>query len=144
MKMSEIAGIIKSMRGRMPESSRTLLAQKFIQLFGVNLTNTLKDAKLQEWVDKGGVPQFFDQCELLSGLPWVDHEISVHDTDLAAFINRWMNVDNFRQPGKDDYEPFTEEMHSVRFTIIEELKGLYEAQKRMTDYDANGENPETD
>lgn len=145
MKLGDIADIIAGMRSRMPESSRTLLAHKFVQLFGKNLTERQDGAKLQEWADSGGVAQFFDACGLLSGIPNCDHQIAVHDTDLATFINRWMNIEQFKRPG-GDFEPITADMNDIRVMMVEELKGLYEAQKRISDHEHDNstevQNPE--
>jgi hypothetical protein len=137
MKLSDIAEIIRGLRARMPESSRTLLANKFVTLFGKNLTDSKDGDKLQAWVDAGGPTDFYDQCDLHSDLPWVHHEISVHDSDLATFINRWMNVDEFKRKG-EGFVPITPDMNSIRCMMVEELKGLYEAQKRVTDHDEEG------
>jgi hypothetical protein len=139
MKLSDIAQIILQMKSRMPESSRTLLAHKFVQLFGRNLTERYDGAKLQEWADNGGVAQFFDACELLSGPPNCGHDIAVHDSDLATYINRWMNIEQFKRPG-GDFEPITADMNDIRVMMVEELKGLYEAQKRVTDHERQSQN----
>jgi hypothetical protein len=139
MKLSDIAEIISFMGGRMPESSRTLLAHKFVQLFGKNLTDRNDGAKLKEWADNGGVAAFFDACHLLSGVPWVHHEISAHDSDLAQFINKWMNIESFRRDKNSDYEPITADMNAIRCLMVEELKNLYEAQKRLNEH-GNNEN----
>ena len=142
MTLSDIADIIKSMQNRMPESSRTLLAHKFVQLFGKNLTDRQDGDKLQEWADSGGVAQFFDHCGLLSGMPFTDHQIAVHDSDLATFINRWMNIDKFKRPG-GDYEPITPDMNDIRVMMVNELNGLYEAQKRVSDHERESQNKAT-
>ena len=134
MRISDIAQIIREMRGRMPDSSRTMLAMKFVNLFGKDLTTSKDGAKIKEWADEGGVQAFLKDCDLLSSAPFCNHEISVHDTDLANFINKWMNVDKFREPG-GEYQPITPEMHSIRTLMVEELKNLYNAQKRITDHD---------
>jgi len=132
MNLSDITTIIKEMKGKMPESSRRLLAQKFIKTLAGNLTKDGLGAKVQEWSDSGGVQQFVDECEFLSGLPYVNHDIAVHDTDLATFINKWMNVDEFRRDG--EFQPITADMHSLRYTMIEDLKGLARAQERMNEH----------
>lgn len=140
MKLSDIAGIIKSMKGRMPESSRSLLAHRFVKLFGENLTNAKDGGKLQEWVESGGVAHFLNDCELLSGQPWVNHEIAVHDSDLATFINRWMNIDKFRKDANSEFKPITPDMHAIRSMMVEELKGLYEAQRRVSEHERESNN----
>lgn len=120
MQLSDISTIIKSMVNRMPESSRTLLAHKFVHTLGQNLP----DKARERWVDSGGVSKFFDDCGLESGLPWVEHNISLHDSELATFINRWMNVESFRRSEDDEYTPVTPDMNSIRVTMVEELKTL--------------------
>lgn len=133
MKINDIAKIINEMKGRMPESSRATLAHKFINLFGKGLTTAKGDAILQQWVDNGGVARFLHDCELLSKQPFCSHEIAVHDTDLATFINRWMNIDEFKRGPGEDFEPITPDMHAIRSMMVDELKQLYERQKRETD-----------
>ena len=124
MTLSEIAGIIKSMQGKMPESSRALLADKFIKLFGKHLTNRTDGAMLKAWVEKGGVSQFIHECDLNAGKPWVDHEIAVDDSELAEFINRWMNIDKFRRSADSDFEPITPDMNAIRSLMVDELRAL--------------------
>lgn len=134
MNISDIATIIREMRGRMPDSSRTTLALKFVKLFGKDLTTAEGNDKIQAWVNDGGVQAFLKDCDLISPSPFCDHEISVHDSDLANFINKWMNVEQFREPG-GEYRPITAEMNSIRTLMVEELKSLYQAQKRISDHD---------
>lgn len=134
MKLSDITNIIQSMKGRMPESSRTLLAHKFMQVFAMHLTQIKSSATLQEWADNGGPTAFFRDCELLSGAPACDHNINIHDTDLATFINRWATVNEWKH--KDgEFRPFTQEMSDLRETMVKELNALYEAQKRVTEHE---------
>jgi len=135
MKLSDIATVIKEMTGRMPESSRALLALKFVKLLGKNLTNPKMGDSLKVWEKSGGVKQFFDDCDLKSGQPWVNHEISVHDSDLAAFLNRWMNVEQFKAGPGQEFQPITPDMNSIRSMMLNELQGIYNAQKRMNEND---------
>lgn len=131
MKMSDLSKIVLEMKGRMPESSRFLLAQKIVERVRKDLFSTKDNAKIQAWVEGGGMQDFFNACEFTSGPPHCNPSIGVHDTDLAAFINRWMNVDKFRRSGSREFEPFTPDMNSVRVTLVEDLKKLAAAQKEM-------------
>ncbi len=123
MQASDISKIILQMQGRMPESSRALLAHKFIQAIGRGLQERDPDA-LKKWTDSGGPLQFMDACDLSSGLPSVHHEIAIHDSDLATFCNRWMNVEKYRDPSDGEWKPITTEMNQIRYTIVKELEAM--------------------
>jgi len=130
MKVSDISTIILKMKGRMPESSRTLLAHHFIRQIALDIKE--KNAKLlDEWTNSGGPQKFMVDCDLISDLPFVNHDIAVHDTDLAKFCNRWMGVEKYKDGG--EWKPFTAEMHQIRYTIINELAKLAEAQAERGD-----------
>lgn len=124
MKQSDIAAIVLSMKGMMPESSRYLLGTRFLKEIGLHLQK--KDAKLLiEWQDSGGPNHFLALCEFNSGPPWVNHDMAIHNTDLSNFCNRWMNVERIRIDG-GDWEPLTSEQNDIRCRMVDELKALAE------------------
>lgn len=126
MKASDLSKVVLEMKGMMPESSRFRLAQKIAQIFRNDLITGESKGKIEKWINEGGLEDFFHQCDLKSGPPWVDHEISVHDSDLATWINKWMNVDQFRRPGEKEYSPISPDMHSLRFMMVEDLRKMAE------------------
>ena len=123
VRVSDIVEIINQMKGRMPESSRSLLAERFIKKIGQGLKER---GKLEEWVEQRGPTQFMDDCGLDSGLPVVHHEIAVDDSKLAEFCNRWMNVEQYRDPDDGEWKPISVEMNQIRYTIVKELEALSE------------------
>lgn len=137
MKASDIAQLFLGMKGRMPESSRALLANRFVQMLGRNLARD-NPKQLQQWLDEKGPEYFYRQCQLVSGQPHVHPEMNVHDTDLATFCNRWMNVEKYRDPEDGEWKPISPEMNQIRYTIVRELEELWKAQRRME----GGEDPD--
>lgn len=131
MKASDLAAIVRDMVGRMPESSRSFLAHKILMKLGLTLRE--RDDKLfNRWHDSGAPAAFIKDCAVNGELPACPHDIQVHDSELAMFINKWMNVTSFKASG-GEWRPITDEMHALRFTMIEELKTLAEVQKRDAD-----------
>lgn len=123
MKASDISDIIAAMKDRMPESSRALLAHKFIKKIGQGLQER---GKLEEWADSGGPTKFMDDCGLDSGLPFVHHEIAISDSQLAEFCNRWMNVEQYKDES-GEWQPISTEMNQIRYTMVKELERLSDA-----------------
>jgi len=132
VKASDLATVVREMEGRMPESSRSLLAHKI--LMKLSLTLRERDVNLfNRWHDSGAPTQFIKDCAIKNeNLPNVPHDIQVHDGELAQFCNRWMNMEQFRESG-GEWKPVTPEMHSLRCTMIQELKTLSEIQKENAD-----------
>jgi hypothetical protein len=96
------------MDGLMPQSSRSLLASRI----------------LDQCQDEEGTEKFLERCNLKSGLPHVSVDMDVNETDLAAFCNRWMNVEGVRDG--DEIKILTKDMCKIRHTIIQELVSLSE------------------
>jgi hypothetical protein len=142
MNLKDIKHVINEMAGKMPESSRALLAGKFGELLMKDLTGPLTDASIK--VSDAGtiVGEFIENCYLRTGPPNCPSNINIHDTDLAAFINRWMAADQWQTTGdgRKDWAPLTQDMKDLRETMLGELNDIYQAQKRMTDHDNASDN----
>ena len=120
---NDLANIVLGMKGKMPESSRHLLGMQILKGIGLHLQE--KDATLlKEWQDSGAPSHFMASCEFNSGPPWVNHDLAVHDTDLATFCNRWMNVERIRRKDGGEWETLTAEQNDIRCKMIEELKAM--------------------
>lgn len=119
MKLKSLSDVVVGMQGRMPESSRFTLASLILKAISLDLQE--KDGILvEEWRNSGAPQRFMQECCLASGPANVPHDISIHDSDLAAFCNKWMNVEQYREAG-GEWRPVTPEMHQMRFTIIQDL-----------------------
>ncbi len=130
MNLNVLADITLAMDGKMPESSRYLLAMKILEAIGLHLQE--KDATLlREWQDSKAPANFLAACQLKSGPPWVNHEIAVHNTDMATLINRWMNVERIRRKKDGKWEPLTADQNDIRCAIVEDLKALHKAQSEV-------------
>lgn len=138
MKLSNIAKIILDMKGKMPESSRHLLAMKILKDVGLHLQEK-GGTLVKEWQDSGAPAAFMRACEFNSGPPWVNHDIAIHDTDLANFINRWMNVERIRRSGDSEWEPLTADQNDIRVRMVEELKTIWRLQSGTEDQDGTDE-----
>jgi len=127
MKASDLAQIVLQLRGRMPESSRHYLGSEILKRIGLHLVE-MGGNLVKEWQDSGAPQAFMQACEFTSGPAWVDHDIAVHDTDLANFINRWMNVERIRRASDGEWEPLTADQNDIRCKMVEELKALWRNQ----------------
>lgn len=132
LQLKDLSSVIASMDGLMPQSSRALLAHRLLKVLATELFSKLSDEQRQE-INIA----FLKGCNLRSGLPHVPADMNVHETDLAAFCNRWMNVEQYREPG-GEFKPITPEMHSIRYTIVRELKALHESQKEQEKQESQG------
>lgn len=134
MKLTDIADIVAAMDNFMPQSSRALLAHRLLKLVMESATGKIPDDARSEIV-----ADFIGRCKLRSGQPHVAIDLNVNETDLAAFCNRWMNVVEYREPGTEQYQPITPEMHSIRYTMVQELKALHESQKEQESQESPSE-----
>ena len=123
MTSNDLAKIVLGMKGKMPESSRHLLGMQILKGIGLHLQ--AKDATLLKgWQDSGSPAHFMASCEFTSGPPWVNYDLAVHDTDLAAFCNRWMNVERIRRSKGGEWETLTAEQNDIRCKMVAELKEM--------------------
>lgn len=120
MNVQEFIEIAVGMKGLMPESSRAILVQRFLLLIVDSMKN---DHLRQGWEASRGTERFIQACKLDSLLPVVRPDMQIADSALAEFCNRWINVVEFKDES-GEFKPLTPEMHSIRFTMINELKQL--------------------
>jgi len=136
MKLKSLSDVVVSMRGLMPESSRFTLASRILKAIAVDLLEK-GGTLVEEWRNSGASQRFIQECELASGPANVPHDISVHDSDLAAFCNKWMNVEKYREAG-GEWRPVTPEMHQMRYTIIQDLLTFAKSELHSDPVDENG------
>ncbi len=115
-----ITHVIQSLRGLVSEPVRCLIARRFA--LSIHAAITDKDAKKR--FGEIGVPYFLKACGVQDCIPFVKDDLDVETTELAHFCNRWMTVQAFREPGVEKWIPFTANMHSLRSTMVAELKAL--------------------
>jgi len=120
MNVQELVEIALGMKGLMPESSRAILVQRFLLL----IVESMKNEHLRQgWQASRGTERFIQACKLESLLPVAPPDMEIADTPLAEFCNRWINVVEFKDES-GEFKPLTPEMHSIRYTMIQELKQL--------------------
>ena len=118
MNLSAIANVIQELRGRMPESLRTLVASRMLTAYFKDIPYTQRTKEKDDEVRD----TFNKLCGLTSSLPYVSHDIQLSDSDLAKFCNRWMAVEQFRKDG--EWRPITADMNDLRHTMCKELEEL--------------------
>ncbi len=125
MNVQELIEIALGMKGLMPESSRAILVQRFLLL----IVESMKNEHLRQgWQASRGTERFIQACKLESALPVAPPDMQIADSALAEFCNRWINVVEFKDEN-GEFKPLTPEMHSIRYTMIQELKQLCAKQK---------------
>ena len=121
MLVSDLATIVREMKGHMPESSRVMLVFKILKILGLTLRK--RDAILLEKWHKDKAPEkFISDCDLPSDvLPSVPWNASLGDSKLAEFFDKWTTCSTYQN------KPLTPEMESIKSEMLEELKGLSNA-----------------
>ena len=125
MNLRTLSELVEEMGQWMPLSAQALLAHKLLKL----ITSSMDPEYLKVFQESGGPSAFISACRLKSGLPHVDSDVNINDTDLATFCNRWMNVTEFKNPETGEFQPLTPDMHSIRYTMVKELQALAQAQR---------------
>lgn len=116
MKPADLVIEVLAMKGFMPESSRTLLAQRFAILIGRLVKGS---GAIANW-NSVGMKAFLKDCELTEPPPRVDHALEIESSELAKFCNYWSDVSVFKDRG--DWQPITANMNNLRQTLISELE----------------------
>lgn len=119
--LANIAEFVVELKGDVSEPSRTLIARRLANLLGTALQSNPENYK--HWC-KDGCKIFFAKCELTSPGRWVDDNLTVSETALAAFCNKWMNVVKFKLKDSEEWKDVTPELNGLRVTMIEELLDL--------------------
>jgi hypothetical protein len=126
MKSNDLTSLVRNFYGLMPESTRTELAFRLAMLVEQSLVTPPNLLALDKW-RKDGMASFMRQCMLTTTVrPVVPYTISVEETKLAEFCNRWMNVSEFKLADEppEAMRPISVELNGLRSSMINELKAL--------------------
>lgn len=118
--LASLAEFVVDLKENISEPARTLIARRLANLIGTELQPT---EHYKNWVTSG-CRAFFARCELTCPEKWVNDNLKVSETALAAFCNKWMSVAQFRLQGTEEWKTITPELNGLRVTMIEELKSL--------------------
>lgn len=122
MNVQALVDMVHGMKGLMPESSRAVLAQRVLGA----IYESMSPHQRKAWQTGRSTERFIQSCQLESPLPVAPPDMKIEDSALAQFCNRWINVVEFKD-SEGVFRPLTPEMHSIRYTMIQELLKLCQA-----------------
>lgn len=121
--VSKLSEFVVNLKGLVTEPSRTVIAARLTVLLGESFRDT---EYAIPWAERG-CQQFLNNCKLTCPEKWVDDNLTVSETALAAFCNKWMQVSHFKLAGTEEYSVMNPELNGLRYTMVEELKSLSKA-----------------
>lgn len=119
--LANMSEFVAELKGDVSEPARTLIAKRLANLIGASFKESPENYRL--WI-KDGCKAFFAHCELTCPERWVNDNLNVAETPLAAFCNKWMSVAKYKLKGTDEWQTMTPELNGLRVTMVEELKTL--------------------
>jgi hypothetical protein len=122
--LAHVAEFVNELKGDVSEPTRTLIAKRLANLLSTALQSDPENYKL--WINQG-CKTFYARCELTCPERWVNDNLSVSETALSAFCNKWMSVEQFKLKDADEWQFVTPELNGLRATMIEELLALSKA-----------------
>jgi hypothetical protein len=122
--LAHVAEFVNELKGDVSEPTRTLIAKRLANLLSTALQSDPENYKL--WINQG-CKTFYARCELTYPERWVNDNLSVSETALSAFCNKWMSVEQFKLKDADEWQFVTPELNGLRATMIEELLALSKA-----------------
>lgn len=135
MKLKTVAAAIRELKGAMPESFRTLVAHRLFNAFVNSLPYTDRNTENEATMAEA----FHTAAGINSDLPFVSHDLQIHDSDLATFCNRWMSIEKYKNESQE-WKPFTSDMNSVRYTMVKELQKMGQDGKSTPTDSSDNEN----
>lgn len=113
--MRAIVNTVKELRGLVSEPVRSLVAKRLADM----ITDQIKAEDYAAWTQKG-VPAFYAACGVTVPAATVPDDHSLEPTKLATIINTWAAMTEYKEG--DEFKEFTQEMASLRNTILEDLR----------------------